>query len=123
LTGFAAELTQYEALRDGRVRQLGIRSLLDVPAALICARVAAGLTQKQLAERLGVREQQVQQDEASRYAGAGLDRLHAISTVLGVEIVGTVRLPERGALPAVPGVEELLREPGEPAALALKDSG
>ncbi len=123
LEDLRSELTRYEALRDGRVRELSLRTLLDVPEALICARVAAGLTQKQLAARLGVREQQVQHDEANRYAGAGLDRLRAIAVILGVAIAGTARLPERGALPTVPSLEELLGEPVEPAALALKDVG
>ena len=102
LDDLRAELAHFEALRDGHVREVPIRSLLDVPRALIRARVAAGLTQKQLAERLGVREQQVQQDEATQYAGAGLERIHAIAAVLGVTFRGTADLPESGALPTVP---------------------
>jgi len=107
------ELAQYEAVGDGHVREIPVRSLLDVPEALIHARIAGGLTQKQLAERLGVREQQVQQDEASRYAGAGLDRLHAIAVMLGVTFRGTAELPERGALPTVPSQAELLAQTEE----------
>ena len=110
LDDLRAEMAEYEALRDGRVHDISVRSLLDLPEALICARVAAGLTQKQLAECLGVREQQVQQDEASLYAGAGLERLHTVATVLGMSIEGTAHLPERGALPSIPSVEELLGE-------------
>jgi DNA-binding XRE family transcriptional regulator len=103
-----SELAQYEALREGSVGEVQIGSLLDVPRALICARVAAGLTQKQLAERLGVREQQVQQDEATEYAGASLARLHGIASLLGVTFGGNAGLPRRGELPAVPSQAELL---------------
>ena len=116
LDDLRAELAQYEALRGGGVAELPIQSLVDVPRALICARVAAGLTQKQLAERLGVREQQVQQDEATEYAGAGLERLHTIATALGVTITGAAHLPARGALPRVPTQAELLGETNEPPA-------
>jgi DNA-binding XRE family transcriptional regulator len=121
LADLGAELAQYEALRDGGVDTLLIQSLVDVPRALICARVAAGLTQKQLAERLGVREQQVQQDEATEYAGAGLDRLHAIASVLGVTFTGAAHLPKRGTLSQVPTQAELLGETDEqPRAIATR---
>ena len=121
LDDLRAELAQYEALRDGGVDEIPIRSLVDVPRALICARVAAGLTQKQLAQRLGVREQQVQQDEAAEYAGAGLERLHAIASVLGVTFVGAAHLPKRGALPQVPTQAELLGETAQqPSAVATR---
>jgi transcriptional regulator with XRE-family HTH domain len=122
LDDLRGELAQFEAFRDGRVREVPIRSLLDVPRALIRARVAAGLTQKQLAKRLGIREQQVQQDEATQYAGAGLQRLHAIAAVLGVAFRGAADLPERGTLPTIPSQAELLGEVDEqrPAATAAR---
>lgn len=109
-----AELAQYEALRDGRVRDIRVASLLEVPLALIQARVALGLTQKQLAERLGVREQQVQQDEATQYASAGLDRLHATAALLGVRFEGIAHLPEQGVAQEPPSLAELLGEAERP---------
>jgi transcriptional regulator with XRE-family HTH domain len=123
LDDLRAELAQYEALRDGRVREVGVSSLLEVPLALIQARVAAGLTQKQLADCLGVREQQVQQDEATGYASAGLDRLHATATLLGVRFEGIAHLPEQGAVKVPPSLAELLgtaeeQQPTLPAARA-----
>jgi ribosome-binding protein aMBF1 (putative translation factor) len=86
------QLAEYEALRAGRVQVLELDSLGRLPEALIRARIAAGLTQKELARRLGLREQQVQRYEATRYAGASLARLQAVADALGVQTQGRVVL-------------------------------
>lgn len=65
-------------------------SLHGLPIALIEARIAARLTQRQLAERIGVAEQQVQRWEASDYSSVGLDRLQSIADALGVQIHETI---------------------------------
>jgi len=81
-----AQIKRYEALRDGEIKQRELTSLRELPIALIEARIAAGLTQKALAERLGVPQQQVQRWEASRYSGVGVERLQEIADALGVEV-------------------------------------
>lgn len=80
------ELHEYEALRAGEVTSSRVSSLGEVPEALIRARIAAGLSQRQLAERLGLKEQQIQRYEAERYAGASLARLREVVDALGVEL-------------------------------------
>lgn len=80
------QLAEYEALRSGQVTVLALRSLVDLPDTLIRARIAAGLTQRELAERLGLKEQQIQRYEATRYAGTSLTRLQAVADALRVEI-------------------------------------
>ena len=45
------EVAEYEALRAGRVDRLTFASFDEIGPALIKARIAAGLTQRQLAER------------------------------------------------------------------------
>lgn len=87
------ELAEYEALRGGHVRVFELDSLKALPEALIRARIARGLTQRQLAERLGLREQQLQRYEATRYAGVSLDRIQQIADALGMEIRESVTLP------------------------------
>jgi len=52
--------------------------------ALLRARIAKGLAQKQLAERIGLKEQQVQRYEASEYTTASWDRIKRIIRALGV---------------------------------------
>ncbi|MBI4218596.1 MAG: helix-turn-helix domain-containing protein [Chloroflexi bacterium] len=87
------QLAEYEALRAGRVAVLELHSLKELPEALIRARIASGLSQKQLAERLGMKEQQLQRWEATRYAGISLDRIHEVAEALGVKIREEVILP------------------------------
>jgi transcriptional regulator with XRE-family HTH domain len=87
------ELATYEALRGGQVRVLELESLAELPEALIRARIAVGLTQKELAQRLRLKEQQIQRYEATRYAGVSLERIRAVGEALGVTIREQVILP------------------------------
>jgi len=80
------QLDHYEALKAGRVKTREIHSLRDVPVLLIEGRIAAGLTQRQLAGRLGLPEQQVQRYEATMYSGVNLDRLQEVADALELEI-------------------------------------
>jgi len=84
------QIDHYERLRDGHITSREITSLRDLPSALIEARIAARLTQRQLAERIGVAEQQVQRWETNDYSGVGLDRLQGIADALGVQIHETI---------------------------------
>ncbi len=95
------ELADYEAVRTGQVRVLELASLRDLPEALIRARLAAGLTQKGLAERLKLKEQQVQRYEATRYTGVRWERLQAVADALGVQLQEHVILPARAGVPSV----------------------
>ncbi len=88
-----AELANYEALRQGRVVTLDLNSLAELPNALIHARTAARLSQADLAARLGLKKQQVQRYEATRYAGVSLDRIQAVATALGLTIREQVIFP------------------------------
>jgi ribosome-binding protein aMBF1 (putative translation factor) len=82
-----------EALRDGQVRVLQLDSLSALLDTLIRARVAAGLTQRELAARLGLKEQQIQRYEATRYSGVSLERLQSVMDALGIRIHEEIHLP------------------------------
>ncbi len=69
-----------------------IESLHDLPTALIQARIAAGLTHREMAERLGLREQAIQRYEATDYAQANIGRLTAVADALGVQVRQEVHL-------------------------------
>lgn len=84
------QLKRYEDLREGRIDHREIDGLRDLPTALIEARIAAGLTQKSLAERLGLAEQQVQRWESSLYSGVGVERLQEVADALGMGVRETV---------------------------------
>jgi DNA-binding XRE family transcriptional regulator len=84
------QIDHYEKLRDGHITSREITSLRELPTALIEARIAAKLTQRQLAKRIGVAEQQIQRWEANDYSGVNLDRLQSIADALGVQIHETI---------------------------------
>jgi DNA-binding XRE family transcriptional regulator len=86
------EVVAYERLKAGKVKSVNVASFDDVPKALVQARIARGLTQKELAEKLGVREQQVQHDEDILYNSASLSRLKRVAEVLGLEVEGKAKL-------------------------------
>jgi transcriptional regulator with XRE-family HTH domain len=48
------------------------------------------MTQKELAEIIGIQEQQIQRYEANHYSSASFDRLQEIATALNIEIVQAV---------------------------------
>jgi HTH-type transcriptional regulator / antitoxin HipB len=61
-----------------------LNNATDLPLALIRARIAAGLKQEDLAERLGLDEEQVRHLEATRFADATPEQLQAVAIFLGV---------------------------------------
>ncbi len=95
LEDLRAELEEYEALRSGEQTTFHADSFDELPRALIKARVALGLSQRQLAERLGLKEQQVQRYEATEYASASLTRIREVIDALGIRVREEVVLPGR----------------------------
>ncbi len=93
LTDLRMQIEEYEALKSGQRAVLEIESLEELPRALIKARIAAGLSQKDLAERLGLKEQQIQRYEDTEYASASFGRLVEVSQALGIKVREDVFLP------------------------------
>lgn len=94
LADLRGEIADYEALRDGRRSVVELSSLAQLPKALIEGRIAAGLTQRQLADRLGLVEQQVQRYESTNYASASFSRLVEVAEAVGVTVQEDVFLPQ-----------------------------
>ena len=86
------QVREYEALRDGPLRTFLLASFEETPRALIQARIAAGLSQKDLAGRLGLKEQQIQRYEATEYASASMARVSAVIQALGLRVRGEISL-------------------------------
>ena len=105
-----AQIADYESLRSGQQSALQLRSFANLPELLIRARIALGLSQRELAERLGLKEQQVQRYEATGYAGASLTRLIQVVTALGVEVRGDLALPASEI--SLPQLLDRLKEAG-----------
>lgn len=80
------EIKSYEALKGGEVQVIEVNAFNELPKALIQARIAKGLSQRDLAEKLGLKEQQIQRYEATNYATASLDRINEVVNALDVKI-------------------------------------
>jgi transcriptional regulator with XRE-family HTH domain len=88
-----AEIEEYEALRESRPAIIEANTLAELPGALIRARIALGLSQKDLADKMGLKEQQVQRYESTDYMTASLARLIEVADALGVRVSENVSLP------------------------------
>jgi hypothetical protein len=82
------EVHGYERLRRGEFDE--VRNLRGLGPMLVSLRIARGLTQRQLAERLGVHETQVSRDERNEYHGITLERASRILEALGAEVCSRV---------------------------------
>ena len=94
LDDLQAQLDSYLALQAQGHQPMELTTLEDLPNALIKARIASGLTQKQLAEKLDMKEQQLQRYESNCYAGASLSRLQEVLDALGVKLHKRLSIPE-----------------------------
>ena len=97
--GLVEEAKAYERLKAGHLPALA--SLEGLGRFLVEARIASGVSQRDLAGRLGVHESQVSHDENDDYHGITVARAERILAALGVGLRGQpVRLREprrRGA--------------------------
>lgn len=82
LESLRRELTEYEDLETGTMRSPNLDYISAIPRDLIRARIAAGLSQRELAERLKMPEQQIQRYEAKEYESVSLARIAEIAKVL-----------------------------------------
>ena len=87
------ELKDYEDLRCADLSVISVASLDELAHGLIRARIAARLSQRALAQRLELKEQQIQRYEAERYASASYQRLCEVAHALGVRIENEILLP------------------------------
>lgn len=67
-----------------------IMNFYGVGRLLIALRIAQGMTQRELAAKLGVSEAQVSRDERNEYHGLTIDRASKVLNELGVTIISKV---------------------------------
>jgi transcriptional regulator with XRE-family HTH domain len=78
------EIAGYQCLKRG---DLGpYRDIEHVGVLLIAARIAAGLSGRELAKRLSCHESQVSRDERNEYHGITAERVRQIAEAIGFEI-------------------------------------
>ncbi len=77
------EVTSYERLKRGEFDE--IRNFEGVGRLLIALRIAQGLSQRELAERIGVHESQISRDERNEYHGITVERASRLLDALGAD--------------------------------------
>ncbi len=83
------EMHEYEALQRGEFQFAQLASIAALPRMLIKARIARGLSQRALADRMGLKAQQIQRYEASEYESASFTRIRSVAAALGVSVDDT----------------------------------
>lgn len=78
------DVEEYERVIDGDFEKETV-PLHQLGSHLIKLRLWKGLTQTELAERLGVSQEQVSKDENRGYQGASMDKINRVLQALGVE--------------------------------------
>lgn len=101
------QIREYEALKLGAVTVLKPASLKELPSILIRARIAQGLSQRELAQILGVRERQIQRYESEEYASASLRRLTQVADALHLNISEVAELKPQAPPRPSPRVQEI----------------
>ena len=76
------EIQEYERTKQGDVDMTSLTSVHMVPRTLIRARIARGLSQRQLAQLVGLKEQQIQRYESNDYSNVDLGRVQEIARAL-----------------------------------------
>ena len=76
------ELKTYEQLRRRRRNKLKVAELRSLPLELIRARISAGLSEAELAQRLGLKPQLIQRYEEHDYETASFARILAIAQAI-----------------------------------------
>ncbi len=76
------QVQEYEALKLGKAKLPSLDTINNVPELLIKWRIAKNWTQKDLSEKLGLAEQQVQKYESTDYATATLETLFKVAEAL-----------------------------------------
>jgi HTH-type transcriptional regulator/antitoxin HigA len=87
-------LKEYEDLKAGKIVVTEVNSLKELPGALIKARIANGLTQAQLAEKVGLKMQQIQRYEAELYETASIKTLTKIAEALEVRLSAEIQIKQ-----------------------------
>ncbi|MEO8938156.1 MAG: helix-turn-helix transcriptional regulator [Burkholderiaceae bacterium] len=86
LDDLLAEVSDYQQLRDGQLTSITADSIADLARALIKARIMRNWTQKELADKLAVAEQQIQRYDATQYRGVSVERLQAVADALKLSV-------------------------------------
>lgn len=80
------EMEEYEYLTSKNLQMLEIKTA-DLQKAIVSFRIASGLTQKDIADKLEIQEQQIQRYEQNDYLTASFERVIQILKTLDVKVI------------------------------------
>lgn len=80
------QIQTYESLVAGNFHCLKPKNLDDIPNIFIAARLSQKKSQKELADIIGIKEQQVQRYEASDFEGASWSRIIEFASALNLQL-------------------------------------
>ena|SRR5215216_2795990 len=80
------QLEHYNALVNGKITEIKDKDINFLPTLLISARIAQGISQKGLADKLGIKEQQIQRYEVNAYEQASWVRIKQVVRALNLTI-------------------------------------
>ena len=85
------EIEGYERIKRGVINDT--YNLAGIGQRLIGIRIYLGLSQRELAQRLGVHESQVSRDERNEYHGITVERVEEILTAMAVHMTSSFEVP------------------------------
>ncbi len=92
ILAFEKDIDEYQRLKAKQISNLHIEDFNKFSEILIKARIAKGWTQAELAEKINVKEQQIQRYEATNYETASLARIdeiiYALKITTRINVVG-----------------------------------
>ncbi len=91
----AEEIESYERLKRGAVDTL--LNLHGLGRSLVALRIARGITQRELAQKLGVHESQISRDERNDYHGITVERATRVLEALKVQMKSSFELTTNSA--------------------------
>lgn len=81
------DIEDYEELKQSKTPpMITVQTIDNIPRTIIRARISLGLTQKDLGELIGVKEQQIQRWEANDYSTTSISRIKEVINVLNLKI-------------------------------------
>ncbi len=78
------EVEEYEQLRRGNFKVL--ENFYGIGRTLVALRIFKGLKQKDLAEKLGIKDSQLSRDERNEYYGASIEKIQKVLDALNVTL-------------------------------------
>jgi len=85
------EVREYDELKRGELRLPNVDRLDRIAPFIARIRIAKGISQTELARRLGVRKQVISRYEESEYQTVGVGKLQEILDAIGIKTMVTLR--------------------------------